>query len=329
MLIIRILLLPISIFYGLAMQIRNYLYDIGLFKTYKFSRPVISVGNIAAGGTGKTPFTIYLANVLIEKGKTVAVISRGYGRQSKGFQLVSDAVEKYGNTKLHGDEPVLISLKAPKAIVAVCEKRKKAIEILETKYKIDTFILDDAFQHRSVYRDVDIVLVQKKSFINRLVIPSGILREFYFNLKRANLLISRDKNYLNAVHGTFKLSGLFDLNFMDITLNKLDAGVIAFAGIANPQNFKNGLLEKNITIKTFIPYKDHYAFVEQDIDFLLGLCSLNDVATLLCTEKDIIKIREIPKVQEKFSKSNVSIYAFGYTVKVDDENSLLKKVLLP
>ena len=130
MIIFRFLLFPFSIMYGLVMQIRNLFYRFGIFKSYKFSKPVISIGNITAGGTGKTPFTIYLANLLINKGKKVAIVSRGYGRQSKGFQLVSDGTNNYSKTSIHGDEPVLISLKVPKAIVAVCEIRKVAIEKL-------------------------------------------------------------------------------------------------------------------------------------------------------------------------------------------------------
>lgn len=329
MIFFRMLLLPISFIYGLLMQIRNLCYDAGLLKSHSYSKPVISVGNITAGGTGKTPFTIYLAKLLGKHGKKVAIISRGYGRQSKGLLLVSDGQKNNADTKLHGDEPALIALKVPQAIVAVCEKRSIAIESLQNKYEIDFFILDDAFQHRAVNRDIDIVLLHKKSFVNRVVLPSGLLREFYFNLKRADIIFSNEEGKPDYMKVDYQMGHLLNLNFEKVlSLEHFKMDCIAFAGIAYPGNFKNGLLQKEISVKKFIPFKDHYFFNEYDIDFLIDQCKSFKVSTLLCTEKDMVKIRQIPGIESKLSATQISMNAVSYNAHTVDEKSLLKKLSL-
>lgn len=329
MIILRILLIPISLIYGLLMQFRNLFYDIGLFKSQKFSKPVISVGNITAGGTGKTPFTIYLAKLLMGQGKKVAVVSRGYGRETKGFYLVSDGINNIGESKLHGDEPVLISLKVHRAIVAVCEKRKMAIENLLKQFEIDIFILDDAFQHRAVYRNTDILLLQKNTFLNKMVLPSGLLREFYFNVKRAHILITREHNKSGYFTCSYEMVDLFDINLKKVgSLENFERACLAFAGIAHPDSFKNGLREKGINVVKFISFRDHYSFNDRDINFLINQCKSNNATTILCTEKDMVKIREIPDVEESFSQEAIDLCAVGYNIRVTDENSLLKKINL-
>ena len=130
-LLLRTCLVPIAILYGLIIQIRNFLYDWGIFKIYRFRTPVISVGNITAGGTGKTPLVIHLVNILSGYYKHIAIISRGYGRKSKGIQVVSDGVTKGDNTDLYGDEPCLIAQHLDDAIVVVSESRVHALNFIE------------------------------------------------------------------------------------------------------------------------------------------------------------------------------------------------------
>jgi tetraacyldisaccharide 4'-kinase len=331
MIFLRILLLPISVLYGLAMQLRNLLYDLHFLKTYSSNKPVISVGNISAGGTGKTPFTIYLASMFLRRGKKVAVISRGYGRRSKGYSLISDGKNHNGDTARHGDEPVLISLCVPEAIVAVCENRRLAIEQLNTQYDADLFILDDGFQHRAVERVVDIVLLKdKKSFKNKIPLPAGLLREFLFNFARADFIINRDEDSKSetAFRCVNRLADLHDMDFKNNgSVESLsEQSCVAFAGIADPLSFKKSLEACNIRIIEFIAYKDHYLYNMTDVQFLIRKCLEFKCKLLLCTQKDLVKIREIEGLKSLLKNNGLTLYAPALNVILDNDESFWKKI---
>jgi len=318
MLILRFLLLPVSLLYGFIIQIRNLFYNAGIFKGHKFDIPIISVGNISAGGTGKTPFTIYMAEKLMGQGLKVAVISRGYGRKIKGFFLVSDGLNFQGKTKIHGDEPVLISLRLPEAIVAVDENRASAIkEILDRKLKVDVILLDDAFQHRSVKRSLDIVLLKnEENLLNKWVLPSGLLREFKFNLVRAGILVNtdgimKDTSIPNRFFCRFQNRICVDIDFAESGFLRDFSGqkCIAFAGIANPKNFQIHLEKSGISVEKFLPYKDHYIYTEKDAKYFTEICKEHGCNVLFCTEKDLVKISEFGKQKYIFAKSGIKIFA--------------------
>jgi tetraacyldisaccharide 4'-kinase len=330
MIILRILLLPLAFLYGLIAQLRNLLYDFHMLKIYRCDKPVISIGNLTAGGTGKTPFTIWLARQFTGRGKKVAVISRGYGRRSKGFQLVSDGTAGNVNTMRHGDEPALMALLAPHVLVAVAEQRSKAIEELNQRYDIDLFILDDAFQHRAVFRDVDIVLqAERKLLKNKWLIPAGVLREFAFNIKRADIILDRetDGEQDNHYRCVFRSGDLFDIDFKQWgTIDSFKQRCVAFAGIAHPDNFSRDLQEHSVPLIAFIPFKDHYHFSATDIHFLLGQCAELDCKYLLCTQKDMVKIREIDGIKNLLQKAAVSVLAPALNMVLDDAPFFLKKI---
>jgi len=331
MIILRIVLLPVSILYGLIIQLRNLLYNLNIFTIQKFNKHIISIGNIIAGGTGKTPFTIYLANLLIEQGKKVAVVSRGYGRKSKGFFLISDGNESKGNTLTHGDEPVLISLLVPKAIVAVCENRSKAIKQLNSQYDIDVFILDDGFQHRVVYRDIDIVILKDQKLLrNNLLMPSGFLREFRFNLKRADVLINRDGDSVQQDHFScsMQIDSLYNTSLKEqgSISDIINKKCVAFAGIAHPENFEKSLQVNQISINEFISYKDHYFYDKTDIQFLVNKCFEYGCNYLLCTQKDLVKIREIEGLKNILQTNDINLLATGLKVILNNDQSFLKKI---
>ena len=181
LIILRFILFPFSILYGLVIEIRNGLFDLGILRSVKFPVPVISVGNITAGGTGKTPFTIYLAYLLKKHFSTIAIVSRGYGRKSRGMQLVSDGQQILLDPSHAGDEPYLIAVHLPDCLVAVSEERSVAVNYLMDNYKPDLILLDDAFQHRQVKRDIDIVLVPvKETYTSKFILPTGNLREYKY-----------------------------------------------------------------------------------------------------------------------------------------------------
>ena len=329
---IKYLFLPVSFLYGVIMDIRNLFYDWGIFKSYKFDVPVIAVGNITAGGTGKTPFVIWLTKRLTQKYGKIAVISRGYGRKSKGLLEVTD----YRNPAKFGDEPCLIAVSVPQADVIVSESRKEAIEYVLQKGHTDVIVLDDAFQHRSVQRDLDIVLINAgEKLRGNFLLPSGTLREFKHNLKRAGLFVITNSDNSFADSAIFpakplfksagKLKTLVDHNFKTAgDINEL-AGkkVIAFSAIAHPENFKEFLLKYNIQVEKYFSFRDHYAFKMQDIQKLVKEVRKVSCDKILCTEKDMVKISAL----EGIKKNEISLfYALKLELEVEREENLLKKI---
>lgn len=167
--LLKIIVIPFALLYGLIIEIRNILYDLKIMPITKYAVPVISVGNLTAGGTGKTPFVIMLSRLLSAYGKRIAIVSRGYGRKSRGAVLVSDGENILAPADVSGDEPQLIARTLPFAIMAVAEKRKQAIDMILSQFQPQVILMDDGFQHRSVHRDMDIVLWNTQD-------------RFYFNL---------------------------------------------------------------------------------------------------------------------------------------------------
>ena len=183
-----IFLWPFSLLYGLGMQARNFCYEKKIFKTHKVDCPVISVGNITVGGTGKTPTVAYLAKWFLAKGKKVAVLSRGYARASKGTVVVATYKGIVSNVKSAGDEAFMLSQQLKGVPIVVDENRVRGAEKLVRQFAPDIILLDDGFQHRRLFRDVDILSINAGFGLgNGFVLPAGPLREFAFNMKRGDL----------------------------------------------------------------------------------------------------------------------------------------------
>ena len=340
--LIRFLLLPFSILYGVIIDIRNWCFDIGIFKSFKFPVPVISIGNITAGGTGKTPFAIYLAELLKNDYTKIAAVSRGHGRQSKGMKLVSDVYKILLDPQQSGDEPFLIASRLPGVLVVVSEKRRDAIDFLIQKYKPDLVLLDDAFQHRQVHSDVNIVLLNsKESYHSKWMLPTGYLREFRHNLKRADIIVltnvdkpkASNQNKLlkyseNIYNCQSSINQLIDIDLGDA--GKIDTisnkPVFAFAGIAHPENFKNALEKKGIYVRGFQSYADHFNFSIANLEDLLNQCNENDCQILLCTEKDLVKIARLVDVNKRLENAKIQLLSVRLKMKIEQADELVKNV---
>ena len=170
------LFMPMSWLYGCTIWVRNQFYNFRWIKTTSFDKPVISVGNITSGGTGKTPLVIYLAQLLLKHGKKPGIISRGYGRKSQGMQIVHDGKKLLSNSETTGDEPYLMARVLEKVPVVVCENRIRGIRQLLNYYSVNVIIMDDGFQHRKMNRDLDIVTVSanEKNKTGRLWGPKAV-----------------------------------------------------------------------------------------------------------------------------------------------------------
>ena len=308
---IKYILLPFSWLYGLITDTRNYLYDKGLFQSKSFKIPIINVGNITVGGTGKSPQVEYLIRLLKDNHKIVT-LSRGYGRKTKGFRWADNTA----NAETIGDEPMQFYQKFGNEInVAVGEKRVEAIEqIMNQKPDTEVIILDDAFQHRAVKPSLNILLIDYNRPIDKdYPFPAGRLRERRHGAKRADMLVTtkcpddlkieeqiilrnRLKPYLKETTPVLftKIlygkpvncrSGLIDFEDSKKTL--------LVSGIAKPELFEE-YCQNNFTVVNHLIYKDHHQYNEADLTSIniQKQQAMTDLCVLM-TEKDMVKFKPL------------------------------------
>ena len=195
---LRLLLHPLSFLYGLITTLRNYLYDANILSTNKLPCKVISIGNITTGGSGKTPAVEFLALHLQSIGKNVGIVSRGYGRSSKHVRLVTNGFDKPSSWEQYGDEAFLLSQNLNSIPIVVGESKYEAGLKITSEFNLDVIIIDDGFQHRSLYRDLDIALINSKDTQKtHKLLPLGNLRERISGLKRADMIIYTKINVHN------------------------------------------------------------------------------------------------------------------------------------
>ena len=304
------LLFPIQIVYSLIIIIRNKLYDLRIISSYDAKPITISVGNIKNGGTGKTPMVEYLINLL--ENKKIGVLSRGYKRKTKGFILAN----KHHTSKDIGDENCQLYNKYQHIIIAADNNRVNGIkEIFNIDSSLEIIILDDAFQHRSLNRDIDIVLTEYNDlFVNDQLMPIGQLREHKQQMKRANIIvvtkcpknISQDlrKDTINKlkphIHQKVYFSYIKEYKYIDMSLSQeiqlnRNEKHILITGIANANPLLD-FLNKNQIIYSHMQFHDHYNFQTSDIDAAMIMKEENNMSdNLLLTEKDYYRLDLIDK----------------------------------
>lgn len=317
MTILKIILIPFSILYALIIFLRNKFYDTGIFKSYKVSKPVISIGNITSGGTGKTPLTIFIADYFLQKGKRVGIVSRGYKRKSAETAIVCNgktvlSVEKSGDElKLISDS--LVDKYPDKIFTAAGIDRVSASELLIKEFNPDLIILDDAFQHRKIKRDLDLVLIEatemlNKSFLKNILLPAGKLRESYRDLKRAGIIIQNNKNYNENIIPELKKYGKeivvirykteYFMDYKNSILDKNEQSVILFSGIANSESFSSMVKSADMNISKKFNFADHHEYSIKDIEELKS--NFNSDKIFITTEKDFVKIKQFRDFTEKY-----------------------------
>jgi tetraacyldisaccharide 4'-kinase len=276
---------PLSLIYGGVVGLRNALYDRKILRAQRLQGPVVSVGNLSTGGSGKTPFVLLLGSLLKQRGIKFDVLSRGYGRKSKGVRLVDPA----GLPQEFGDEPLLIARKLQVPVI-VGESRYQAGRFAESKFGPQLHLLDDGFQHRALARDFDIVLVAPHDASDR-ILPAGRLREPLQSLRRADAVVLTS----GATSDSFPLAeklvwrvrrGLALRNL----IQNLPPRPVVFCGIARPQNFVLQLRAANIEPAAQAFYRDHHAYTENDIRELLELKQKTEAGGFVTTEKDAVNL---------------------------------------
>lgn len=272
---------PLSGIYGGAVRARNEFYDRGLLRARRLQGPVVCVGNLSAGGSGKTPFVILLGELLKARGINFDVLSRGYGRRSRGVRLVDPA----GLPREFGDEPLLIARKLQVPVV-VGEDRYDAGRFAESKFGAQLHLLDDGFQHRALARDFDIVLVTPQDANDRLL-PSGRLREPLHSLRRADAIVLAS----GASAESFSIAGklIWRVRRGIVPVN-VPPRPLVFCGIARPENFVLQLRAANIEPVAEAFYRDHHAYSEKDIRDLRELKQRSEAGGFVTTEKDAVNL---------------------------------------
>lgn len=271
----------LSNLYGAVTRARNSLYDRHVLPSRRLQGPVVSVGNLSVGGSGKTPFVIVLGELLKARGIPFDVLSRGYGRRSRGVLLV----EPGGSSSEFGDEPLLIARRLEVPVV-LGEDRYKAGLFAEEKFGPQLHLLDDGFQHRALVRDFDVVLVTADDARDKLL-PAGRLREPRQSLSRADAVVLT----AGASPDAFPLDGKLVWRVRrGIVPERVSARPVAFCGIARPQNFILQLRTAGIEPAAEAIYRDHHAYGEKDIRELLALKAHSEADGFVTTEKDAINL---------------------------------------
>jgi len=342
--LIRILVSPFAGIFFLITQVRNFLFDKGIFKVRKSSAKVISIGNITVGGSGKTPAVIYLTGLLKSFGKKTGVLSRGYRRKSKGYLLVSDGNEIKCSVDECGDEMYFLSTDT-NVPTAVAERRVPGAEKFLKDVNLDTIVLDDAFQHRWIHRDLDIVIIDQR-FLNKVegidqfMMPLGVMREPFAALERADVIIinrkfsekkpvpEKLKKYFEGkkiFNGYYYAKGFFDVKSCQEypVSDFVGQKSLIVCGIARPYSFFGVLEQNNIDFTNKMIFPDHKDYTDKEIQAIRKQFYDTNAFSVLTTQKDAVKF-------SKFSKEldDIDIYYLQIELKIEEEelfkDSLIK-----
>lgn len=326
-----LLLRLLAALYGFGLSLRELPFRFGLRRVFHSRLPVVSVGNLAVGGTGKTPMVDLLIRYAQQKGLRVAVISRGYaGSYSGDLGLVSLGDGLLMTAAEAGDEPCLLARRNPQVLVLVAPKRRRAIEYIERHASAGLIILDDAYQHRQVARDLNLLLLDAlKPFGNRRLLPAGILRESADAVCRADLICltggDRETHIGSSACLEKPLVRVYsELARMAVSLNGeshplqnfAEKKVIAFAGIARPERFFTALQACGLNPLTELSLGDHACYDSQLVSRINAAAAGADI--LLTTEKDAVKLSAVDFILPCFS--------VGLEVRISEERTLFDRL---
>ncbi len=304
-----------SPFYSLIMVLRAFLYRENiLLKSQKLLVPVISIGNLTMGGTGKTPMVRYVTRLLLDRGLRPAIVSRGYGGKSTGkVNIVSDGASILLSPKMVGDEPFMLAEALPGVPVLTGPERARVARQAIREFGVNRIVMDDGFQHLAVMRDLDLVLFSARTLLgNGRVFPGGELREPLSALGRAHgfvitgvdsdnrVSVENFKRWLQGIlpeipvfSGEYLPAGIWhsSLGKACTLAEARELPVFAFAGIANPDSFRQTLRQEGFSLAGFKEFKDHHGYTAQDVTALVSVALAHGAQALITTEKDFVKLR--------------------------------------
>lgn len=317
-------LLPLVPLYGAAQALESTAYARGWRRKERLRWPVVSVGNLSVGGAGKTPFVIALARALTERGWSVDVLSRGYGRASDAVERVmarnvDDPAARYG------DEPWLIA-RLTEVPVFVGRKRAAAGRLAE-KLLVDAtgarhvHLLDDGMQHRGLVRDAEIVLLHRSDFQTTLL-PAGRLREPLAALERADIVVLReeDMDLAERARRWMRTDAWIWTIRRELQVPTLPGAAVVFSAIAHPEEFVSGLRAKGVSIVTSKAWRDHHRFTDGDVTMLREVAAKDHASCFLTTEKDMVRLT---KAQSARLEQTGPVLAASLTVRLLEPGAVL------
>lgn len=309
----RVLLFPAGILYRGVTGLRNWMYDHRLFKAVKVESKVISIGNLTVGGTGKTPVALALVDMIKARGKTCAVISRGYKREQKGVLEVDTSQSAAAS---FGDEPALIKHSHPDIPVVVSEKRVLAAKSILESRPVDFMICDDAFQHRSLHRDLNVLLFDAtESVKNYRVLPVGLAREALVPaLRRADILILTKANLVTPEQAEERVQWLEARCNRPVILaeyiynglrsiggekrDTLKDPALLVTGVAKPDAVEN-LAKDHVKIINHRKFADHHRYTDLEVETLLDEASSSGARWIVTTGKDAMKLGAFARLRDR------------------------------
>lgn len=325
---LRIILSPFTFIYKYIIKIRNYLFDKNYFTQTYVNAKVISVGNLTVGGSGKTPMVITLVNYLKKRGKKVGVLSRGYGRNSKGYILTSKENKILSNVSKAGDEIILVA-KECNVATAVCEKRVEGAQKFLEDVELDTIILDDGFQHRWIGKNFNILMIEQQFLSNvnsfdQSMLPIGSMREPFDSISRADVVVInrkfspkitiplKVKKYMldkQIFYCHYVVKEIRDVKNNSSYTTEEFAGQnsLVVCGIAKPFSFLRSLTENNININNKLIFNDHKHYTLKEVEEIRKTFYDTNSYSVLTTQKDAVKLMNYRKELDDIDIYYVSI----------------------
>lgn len=304
-------LFPLSAGFRFGVALRYSVYKRGWLKTRRLARPVVSIGNLTVGGTGKTPLVVSVANILLRRGWKPGILTRGYSRRSKEeLMVVEPGSGRHPDAQKIGDEPALLARTLPQVPIVICADRFRGGQAAEAQFQVDAHILDDGFQHLALARDLDVVALDATQAVSDWsLLPAGRQREPLSAIERAQIVVltrtdSTDPESLEQsvlrVHPAAKifrsrtelLGWTNALSGEAISTEAVrDQKVAAFCGVGNPQAFFADLRRWGFSLVAEDAFPDHHVYTSEEIQHLAARARKSGAAALLTTQKDAVKFR--------------------------------------
>ena len=341
--LVRILLSPLAVVFSYVIMTRNWLFDKNIFKVSKVDAKIISVGNLTVGGSGKTPTVMMVANILKSRNKKIGLLSRGYGRKSYGYVYVSNGKKILCSVDECGDEMFFMSdeLKVP---TAVAERRVDGAKRFIKDSNADVVILDDAFQHRWIHRNVDIVVIDQRFLLNagqieQKMLPLGLMREPFNSLEGADVIIINrkfskkedipeklKKYFMNkqVFTGYYIEEGIYDVkthHFFDINEFQGQKSLVV-CGIANPESVLKVFGKNHIDVANKMIFTDHKNYTMKEVQNIRKKFYDTNSYSVLTTQKDAVKFIKYSKELD-----DIDIYYLKIELKVDEHEKFDQVIL--
>ena len=335
--LILALLWPFSLIYRIGLAVYLWFYDSGLRKRAKLPVPVVSVGNLTFGGTGKTPAVQELCRMLGAAGKKVVVLSRGYGGSARGPLVVSDGENILTDSWAAGDEPVLLAQTLPGVPVIVGKDRRRSGKLALKHFEPDVIVLDDGLQYWQLSRDIDVVILDAaKPFGSGCLMPMGDLREPVGGLRRAEIVLlngvgsAQNSALIARVHELAPKARIFGCVRKPMCFKNASTGqtlgldwiksrkVLAFCGIGKPWSFIESLESMRASVEASIVFSDHYKLTNRDITRIIDEAEAHGVDAIIATEKDIARLAN-PQVLP-------NLYSLSIRLHIEDSPQLAQHI---